>query len=207
VTISRPDAGYARWDGRSELSLAQGLGPSTVFCAEAGASGRFVSRQQRPRADRTLGLVVTARSVFGYPIAGLFAAALEQRLLLCTAQKELIHTALHEALGNAVLHGNLGVGSHLADSPMGLDAMRGLIDSRLACDELGLSSIRLDASWTSTALYVAVRDSGRGFRPPRVHRPPDEASHSGRGLFILQAFCDRIRHFAGGTGVMLGFAL
>src|SRR4051812_48846935 len=148
-----------------------------------------------------------ARSAFGCPIARLFAAALEQRLSLCTARKDLIHTALHEALGNAVLHGNLGLGSHLIDGSAGLEAMWDLIDSHLASDELGLSSVRLDASWTGTTLYVAVRDSGRGFRSTRVHRPPDEACYNGRGLFILQAFCDRVRHFGGGTGVMLGFAL
>jgi anti-sigma regulatory factor (Ser/Thr protein kinase) len=207
VAAPGEQAGYPYWDGVSELSLADVLRPPAVFCIEAGASGKFIANWQRRRAGRTLGLLVTARSAFGRPIAKVFVAALAQRLSLCPGQKDHIHTALHEALGNAVLHGNLGVGSRLFDSSAGLEATRRMIDSRLASDDLGLSSIRLDASWTTTFLYVAVRDSGSGFQPARGQRPPDDASCSGRGLFILHALCDRVRHFAGGTGVMLGFVL
>jgi anti-sigma regulatory factor (Ser/Thr protein kinase) len=207
VAAPGDQAGYPDWDGVSDVSLAEALRPPAVFCTEAGARGKFLAHRQRQRAGRTLGLQVTARSAFGRPIARLFVAALAQRLPLCPRQKDHVHTALHEALGNAVLHGNLGVGSCLFDSSAGLEATRRMIDSRLASDDLGLSSIQLDASWTATFLYVAVRDSGRGFQPTRSQRPPDDASCSGRGLFILHAFCDRVRHFADGTGVMLGFVL
>ncbi|PPQ26232.1 hypothetical protein CCS01_30920 [Rhodopila globiformis] len=198
-------AGCARWDGMSELSLAEALRPPAVFCAEAGAGGKVPA--PRRNAGHSLGLVVTARSAFMYPIAKVFVAALAQRLPLCPGQKDQIHIALHEAVGNAVLHGNLGVGSDPFDSPAGLAAMRHMIDSRLASDCLGLSGIRLDAGWTATFLTIAVRDSGRGFQPTHDQRPSGETSCSGRGLFILHALCDRVRHFASGTGVMLAFVL
>src|SRR6201995_1287780 len=123
----------------SELSLADVLSPPTVLCTEAGASGRFPAFRQRRSAGRTLGLLVTARSAFGRPIARLFVTALAQRLPLCPRQKDHIHTGLPEALGMAVLHGSLGVGSRLFDGSAGLEATRRMIDSRLASDDPGLS--------------------------------------------------------------------
>jgi anti-sigma regulatory factor (Ser/Thr protein kinase) len=71
--------------------------------------------------------------------------------------------------------------------------------------------IRVEAIWNASMLYVLVRDSGAGF--DRTDLPlPDEvraAGHiaRGRGLAILEAFCDRLALLHGGTTIKLGFRL
>jgi anti-sigma regulatory factor (Ser/Thr protein kinase) len=71
--------------------------------------------------------------------------------------------------------------------------------------------IRVDAVWNSRLLYVLVRDSGAGFNKDELPSPQawKAAGHhgSGRGLAIVEAFCDSVALFNGGSTIKLGFRL
>ena len=91
-----------------------------------------------------------------------------------------IEIALHEALANAVLHGNGNDPSKRVLVRVYLDPNRGLM--------------------------VAVRDEGPGFDPGKVPDPrDDDRLHlpHGRGIFLMRELMDHVAHRKGGREVVL----
>jgi len=112
---------------------------------------------------------------------------------------------------NSVLHGNLAIESGLRDSLEGLTRAHQTIETLLASPQIARSMIRVEAIWNSSILYVLVRDSGAGFKRGELPSPAasQKAGHhgSGRGLGIVEAFCDRVALLNGGATIKLGFRL
>jgi hypothetical protein len=198
------------WDGATDGSLAEALAVPAHECIERQLLGSHRPRRQRTKC-RHLGLVLTTRSAFRYPVAKIFIDAIAARITLADDIHERAHTALQEAVMNAVLHGNLGLGSDLRDDLSGLDQTHRNIEQLLAVPSVGLSAVRVDAIWSSAALMLMVRDSGAGFEKAKLPSAEEwkAAGHhgSGRGFLILEAFCDRIALLRGGTLIKLGFDL
>ena len=81
-----------------------------------------------------------------------------------------IELAVHEAVINAIAHGN----KHSADKK---------VDVRFEVEE--------------DALTVFIRDYGAGFDPSRLPDPTDESNllnPSGRGIFYMRTFMDEVEH-------------
>jgi anti-sigma regulatory factor (Ser/Thr protein kinase) len=199
------------WDGVADGSLAQALTPPAHECIETQLLGSH-RRRTRPRAKcRHLGLVLTTRSAYRHPIAKIFVDAIAERIELSNDVHERAHTALQEAVMNAVMHGNLGLGSDLRDDLNGLEQTHQNIEQLLAVPRVASGAVRVDAIWNSALLILMVRDSGAGFEKDKL--PSAEQWHaaghhgSGRGFLILEAFCDRIALLRGGTLIKLGFDL
>ncbi len=104
--------------------------------------------------------------------------------------------ALDEAIVNAMIHGNLEVASELrelGDGSAYTDQIRARQQSPPYCDRRVL--VALTASRTQ-AVFV-VRDEGEGFDIGEVPDPTDPANLeniSGRGLLLINAFMDEVRH-------------
>ncbi len=110
---------------------------------------------------------------------------------------------------NSVLHGNLAIGSGLRDSLEGLTTSHQAIETLLASPQIARSMIRVEAIWNSSMLYMLVRDSGVGFERDELPSSGErqKADRSGRGLAILDAFCDRMALLNGGATIKMGFRL
>lgn len=112
---------------------------------------------------------------------------------------------------NSVLHGNLAINSGLRDSLEGLTTAHQSIEALLTSPQIARSMIRVEAIWNLSMLYVLVRDSGGGFKRSEPPSPGacQKAGHrgSGRGLAIVEAFCDRVALLNGGATIKLGFRL
>jgi hypothetical protein len=112
---------------------------------------------------------------------------------------------------NSVLHGNLAINSGLRDSLEGLTTAHQSIEALLTSPQIARSMIRVEAIWNSSMLYVLVRDSGGGFKRSELPSPGacQKAGHRGcgRGLAIVEAFCDRVALLNGGATIKLGFRL
>jgi anti-sigma regulatory factor (Ser/Thr protein kinase) len=201
------------WDGASEDSLARALSMAVTECMEVALiDGNQYSRLLfRPRANGCLRLALTTRSAYRHQVARVFVGALALRIDLSGDLRDRVHTAIQEAMMNSVLHGNLAIDSGLRDSLDGLETSHQTIERLLTSPQIARSMIRVEAIWNASMLYVLVRDSGAGF--DRTDLPlPDEvraAGHiaRGRGLAILEAFCDRLALLHGGTTIKLGFRL
>jgi serine/threonine-protein kinase RsbW len=90
-----------------------------------------------------------------------------------------VHLAMHEALVNAIMHGN-----HL-------DASKQVhISCRISAD----------------LVHIEIADEGAGFDPAKVPDPtsPDRiTSPSGRGVMLMKAFMSRVEYSAPGNRVIL----
>lgn len=105
--------------------------------------------------------------------------------MACTPEeKELgnVELALHEALANAVLHGNES------------DPSKKVV---VAC----FCECGADAG-----LLLVVKDEGSGFDPNQVPDPTAAEvvySNHGRGIFLMRHLMDEVRHLQGGSEVEL----
>lgn len=205
--------GLTCWDGVSESSLAQALSLPVTECMEVALiDGNEYSRLLfRARTDGCLRLAVTTRSAYRHQVVKVFVGALAIRMDLSRDLRERIHTAVQEAMINSVLHGNLGLSSESRDTLEGLETSHQKIEVLLTSPQIARSMIRVEAIWNSTMLYVLVRDSGAGFKRSELPSPNawQKAGHhgSGRGLAIVEAFCDRVALLNGGATIKLGFRL
>lgn len=105
--------------------------------------------------------------------------------MACAPEEEKlgdVELALHEALANAVLHGNRS------------DPHKKVV---VAC----FCECGADAG-----LLLVVRDEGSGFDPNQIPDPTAaEAVYSnhGRGIFLMRHLMDQMRHLEGGSEVEL----
>jgi CheY-like chemotaxis protein/anti-sigma regulatory factor (Ser/Thr protein kinase) len=115
-----------------------------------------------------------------------------------------ITVALREALMNAIVHGNLGVGSELRDT--NLSAYYQMIDERRQQSPYRERRILVDAWETGAEAKYVIRDDGLGFNPKEVPDPmlPDNMEKaSGRGLLLINTFMDEVRHNARGNEITM----
>jgi CheY-like chemotaxis protein len=112
--------------------------------------------------------------------------------------------ALHEALVNAIEHGNLEVSSRLRQEDEA--DYRRLAEERRRqppfCDRRVHVTARLSPA---EAVYV-VRDEGPGFDPSTLPDPTDPANLEnigGRGLMLIRTFMDRVEFNPGGNEITL----
>ncbi len=112
--------------------------------------------------------------------------------------------ALHEALTNAMHHGNLEVGSELRDA--GGDVYRELIERRLQQSGYRNRRVHLTVNLSRSELACVIRDEGPGFDPTVVVDPTDPENLeklSGRGLYLIWTFMDRVAHNETGNEITM----
>ena len=204
---------FTRWDGVSESSLARALAPPVTECMELALidGDQYGRLLFRPRTGGCLRLALTTRSACRHQVVKVFVEALAIRLDLSRELRERVHTAIQEAMMNSVLHGNLAIDSGLRNSLEGLVTSHQMIEKLLSDPQIARNMLRVEAVWNAAMLYVLVRDSGAGFDASALPSPGARQAAgnavSGRGLMILQAFCDRIAWLRGGSTLKLGFRL
>ena len=193
------------WDGVSEDTLVQALAAPALVCVEAGLLIEGGSGCDDHGSPNRLGLTLSIRSIFRLAIAKAFVMAIDRRLPLCRETRDRVHTAMHEVLLNAVMHGHVQLEPGIRDSLGGFEASHEAIKRQLASEKCAHKRVVIEAQWNAARLSIAVRDNGVGFDP----NSSDAARHrgSGRGLLILDAFCDSVTYRNNGTVVILGFEL
>jgi CheY-like chemotaxis protein/anti-sigma regulatory factor (Ser/Thr protein kinase) len=138
------------------------------------------------------------------PLVGHLEQNIKQMRLCEPSGLILLGVALHEALTNAILHGNLELSSALRES----DENQYYQEARLRRDRDPYRSRRVFVTATlnrQEAVFV-VRDEGNGFDPATLPDPTDPANlgrTSGRGLLLIQTFMDRVEHNDRGNQITL----
>jgi CheY-like chemotaxis protein len=115
-----------------------------------------------------------------------------------------VAVALREALSNAMIHGNLEVGSEMRDTDE--KAYYQLIDERRAQEPYGQRSVQVIAEESRSEAVYVIRDEGRGFDANNLPDPTDPANLervSGRGLFLIRTFMDEVNFNAKGNEVTM----
>jgi len=112
--------------------------------------------------------------------------------------------ALQEALVNAMHHGNLEVGSELREGDG--ETYRNLIEQRLTEPPFRNRRVHVTTTLSAGELACVIRDEGPGFDPTSISDPtePENLERvSGRGLYLIWTFMDRVRHNESGNEITL----
>jgi CheY-like chemotaxis protein len=107
----------------------------------------------------------------------------------------LVGVALHEALTNAILHGNLELDSAMRETDE--KGYYRLATQRRSEPPYQDRRVNLHMEVTPQATTFVVTDEGPGFDPATLPDPTDPANLgkvSGRGLLLIQTFMDRVEH-------------
>ena len=165
--------------------------PALVLRALVSPASRFIEdRCAVPSSRMALGLAMRTRTAYQFPIAQIFTLALRERASLCDAVAENVELALHEAVANAIVHGNLGIGSEERNSLEGFGRFCREVVMRLADPAAAARPVVLTAWWSDRWLLVGVRDQGRGF-VLGSDRDTGEAAH-GRGIHFMHELAERV---------------
>jgi anti-sigma regulatory factor (Ser/Thr protein kinase) len=129
------------------------------------------------------------------PLVGHLEHSLERMRLCEPSGLVLVGVALHEALTNAILHGNLGLTSEMRENNE--KEYYRLAQERRAQSPWCDRRVFVSAALTSHEAIFTIRDEGEGFDPTNLPDPTDPANLervSGRGLLLIQTFMDRVDH-------------
>lgn len=102
-----------------------------------------------------------------------------------------IGLCLHEAMVNAVIHGNLEISSSIKNESS--DEFESLLRDREADPHYAERRVDIRCEVTTEQLYFEIRDEGEGFEPKALHLfDPGLMVPSGRGILIITAFMDKV---------------
>ena len=185
-------------------SLARDLSETLEGVLSASQTNRQEQRLLKNLVQHETHFVLDNDVALVAPLVGHIEHSLERMHLCQPSGLVLVGVALHEALTNAILHGNLGLSSDLRET-----------DERLYYRLAG--ERRTQPPWSERRVYVrstltpyeavfVVRDEGEGFDPKGLPDPTDPANLdciSGRGLLLIQTFMDRVEHNESGTQITM----
>jgi CheY-like chemotaxis protein len=138
------------------------------------------------------------------PVVGYLQEQLRNWRLCDDTDLIRVGTALHEALVNAIEHGNLELDSDLRDRPDGAYHMLG--EQRRQLAPYRDRRVYVTARLTREEAFITIRDEGPGFDPRRLPDPTDPENIgkiSGRGLLLIRTFMDHVAFNETGNEVTL----
>jgi anti-sigma regulatory factor (Ser/Thr protein kinase) len=134
---------------------------------------------------------------------------LKQKAVLCGACQESRATklvvALHEALTNAIVHGNLELSSDLKERSD--NAFVEALAARALDPEFSSRMVMVDVDYNGERCRWTIADEGPGFNVERALARAEQAEPdllaSGRGILLMRAFMDDVRYESNGRRVIL----
>jgi anti-sigma regulatory factor (Ser/Thr protein kinase) len=125
----------------------------------------------------------------------------------CSATRSgKLMVALHEALANSVIHGNLEVSSHLKET--GDDAFARALAERAADQTYAERGVDIRVDYDGESCRWTITDQGRGFDVDKIlartqSDDPEVVLSSGRGILMMRSFLDEVRYELGGRQLHL----
>lgn len=152
---------------------------------------------------QSLLLSVTTGSAFNVDLSQHCLNILTAREAITDAQADTIRLPIHEAIANALTHGNLELGSALRETLEDFDHYTKILTGRLADPAYSGRRIDLRIDWTKDDISICVHDQGKGYEKGMR----SEAVKSGRGLAIIRNIASSIDVTDGGRRISMRFAL
>lgn len=208
---------------------AEGTEESAVAALKAGAAGYVAkknlgrdlyrtlenvllhSRAARAEQQAAQRLTMTrSRFVLGVdsallpPLIGRLQNNMRRLNLFDETEQTRISMALREALANAVEHGNLEASSKLREDDE--TVYHRLLAERRKQSPFRERRVFVTAEETRDGVTYTIRDEGPGFNPANLPDPTDPANLervSGRGLLLIHAFMDEVRHNSTGNEITM----
>jgi CheY-like chemotaxis protein/anti-sigma regulatory factor (Ser/Thr protein kinase) len=202
VAIQALQAGAASYVPKK--SLARDLPETLEQVLAASQTNRNQQRVLEALTSQETHFVLDNDTALVAPLVGHVEQNLE-RLRACESSGLiLVGVALHEALTNAILHGNLELSSDLRESDE-KEFYRLAVDRRTQ-DPYRDRRVYVTLTLTRQETSFVVRDEGPGFDPATLPDPTDPSNLgrvSGRGLLLIQTFMDRVEHNEKGNQITM----
>ena len=168
----------------------------------------FIEHEAKNQLEHTLGFLLTCPVIFSCDVARIFTEALSTRLQFSSARYSKIHLALHEALVNGLIHGNLQLGSELRQSARDFVEYSRLLNERLNDPAYAQKSVSIWATWNDKKLEIKIRDEGAGYAvAPVMQRKTELKAKTGRGLRLIAGTADSCTIEDYGREITLSFML
>jgi len=138
------------------------------------------------------------------PVVGFLQENMERVGFANEGVRTQVAVAVTEAVTNAMLHGNLEAGSSLRREDRA--AYDRLIAERQGQEPFRKRRVRVTARETLSVVRYVIRDEGPGFDRANLvdpTAPENVCVATGRGLFLIRTFMDRIEHNETGNEIIL----
>lgn len=186
--------------------LIAALRSGCAAIVEQGPPGTLPSAKlSAALADGHLLISLTTRLAWTLDTAAQICEGLLTRGLLPATVRHDAELSLHEAIINAVLHGNLAMGGSLVDDPSQFDAFCQRLTATLADPDKATRRIDVSAWVEAGRLYIRIADQGGGYDPDSIRPPVNVESKSGRGLEIMRVMSAGLTVTDGGRTATLAF--
>lgn len=153
----------------------------------------FVETSGNEELPKTFSFLLTCPVIYNCDVAKIFVKALNQRLHLTSDRSAGIHLALHEAIVNGLIHGNLDISSEYRQSARLFIEYGKILSERLQNPAYARKSLSISAAWDNTKLRIKIRDEGAGYviRDNFANRSLSAVRNkTGRGLLFIAGIAD-----------------
>lgn len=202
--VRAPDIILTLRGSARELAVALTLGASAYIelCDDDGIVPGLPARL----SDGTmLHLSLSTATSFSLDPAPVICAALAKRGWLGPNRRADAEMCLHEAISNAVIHGNLGIRNGPSGAPGAFDAFFREVHGRLADRAHAVRRVLVEARTAADGLRISITDEGDGHPALTIGVPGDAEAKSGRGIGIMRELADEVTFASGGRRTILYF--
>jgi anti-sigma regulatory factor (Ser/Thr protein kinase) len=160
------------------------------------------------RARKGICVCLSSKRAYRGNTASAFLARLKHRLPALSDIEENLHLALHEAITNAIIHGNLELDSKGRSNLVYFrDYIRKLTE-QIEHPVSSRKAVILCARWSDGQLIIGVEDCGAGFDPHvSLSRPVAPTATSGRGIWLIKQLSHDVAFSQGGRRIEMTFLL
>ncbi|WP_448189301.1 ATP-binding protein [Azospirillum sp. sgz301742] len=180
--------------------------PFAAWIETAPLDDDAIATQVDRAAHADLYACLTTATANQLHLAGRIVDAIDSRCPLDETRRDDIELVLHEAISNAVVHGNLQVQGMKGLSVDALDRFSHDLAARMADPTYAARRVEVSC-WLKPEgeLLVEVADEGSGFVPHG--RDGAAAGASGRGLDLITAIAQQVELLDNGRRIRIRFAL
>jgi len=175
--------------------------PYAAWIEVAALADHSILELIRRASDTSLYISFTTITANRRDLAGELLGVIGQRRRLTRDNRDNIELALHEAVSNAVLHGNLQLESLSGLSVDALERFSNDLTHRITDPDFANRRIDVICDLNGDAVTIDVVDQGNGFL--LKSRPNPQAS--GRGFDLIGASCQSFRLLDGGRRLSMRF--
>jgi len=145
----------------------------------------------RTLASHEIVLNLSSRTAYGLANAERCSEMLSHRVSFPTERQPERLIAIHEAIANAVLHGNLQVDSvPLDEGILGLEKQYDDLEQKLSNPTLGDRRVEISASWSRPELTICITNEGPGYNATKRHHIPSNAPL--KDMELIRSLTDHI---------------
>jgi len=195
----------------STESVRAGLASPYCGFVELGAEGVLGIGLRCFETARGGGMTLSLQTATVYRLETLELVAQAIRANFTTLSQEtadLMEISLAEALSNAVIHGNLGIPTHLRTTTEGFVQFQQIMHARMSDPALAGRRIEINVQARgSDFICVAVSDQGGGFNlGEKLSHTAHATAKNGRGLYLIRKATHSLHGEDGGRTLVMTFA-